>query len=532
VFAAASAVFQAEAAAGAGNTDIRVPTTFEEAMASPQAEQWRQAMDEEMESQMEHGTWQLEYPPPGQKVIGVKWVFDLKRLPNGGIDRFKARLVAKGCSQREGVDFTEVFAPTGKAASLRALLAGVAAKGYVMHQVDVRTAFLNGKLEEVVYTQQPPGYHNGNPRVACRLEKALYGLRQGARAWHEALREELENLGYRAAESDPSLFVSANDQVWILVHVDDMFIAAPDHRAAGVVKSKIATKFDIKDLGEARVYLGMEITRSGGIIKLSQQAYTQELLERFGMADAAPKATPLSPGFRFQNPGESDREQLADGSEFRSVIGALMYLATNTRPDIAQAVGVLARHMAKPTEEHWAAAKGVLRYLVGTKEMGLYFGGESAPKFEAYSDADWAGDLGSRRSTTGYVFKLNGAAVSWSSKLQATVAASSTEAEYQASASACREGLWLRKLAGDLGMGLETMQVMGDNQAALSLIRNPIVSGRSKHIDVLHHFVREREARGEVRFSYCPTNSNVADVFTKALSEGKFAQFRAELGVR
>ena len=444
VVAVASAEVAAEAAAGAGSTGIHVPEMYEEAMTSPQSDLWRQAMDEEMASQMAHDTWRLETPPPGQKVIGVKWVYDLKRLPNGGIDRFKARLVAKGYSQWAGVDFNEVFAPTVKSASLRALLAVVAAEGFVLHQVDVRTAFLNGKLEETVYMQQPLGYFSGDPRMACRLEKALYGLRQGARAWHEALRSELEKMGYDVAESDPSLFIanreSAAGRVWILVHVDDMLIAALDHKAAGAVKSAIAAKFDIKDLGEARVYLGMEITRSGGIITLSQRTFTQEVLERFGMADSDPNITPLSPGFRFQNPGESNRKPLEDGSEFRSAVGALMYLATNTRPDIAQAVGALARHMAKPTEEHWAAAKGVLRYLAGTKEMGLYFGGESALKFEAYSDADWAGDLGTRRSTTGYVFKLNGAAVSWSSKLQATVAASSTEAGFQASASACREG--------------------------------------------------------------------------------------------
>jgi hypothetical protein len=207
-----------------------------------------------------------------------------------------------------------------------------------------------------------------------------------------------------------------------------------------------------------------------------------------------------------------------------------MYLAVCTRPDIAQAVYKLARYMSKPMPAHWEAAKGVLRYVKGTAAYGItYSRGE--PLF-GYADADWASDRDNRRSTTGYVFMLHGGAVSWKSRLQPTTAASSVEAEYMSASSATREAMFLRKLIADLGYAVEAVRIWDDNQGAISLIRNPITSDRSKHIDVQHHFVREKERLGYVSFEYCPTESMVDDMLTKPLPEAKFVQFRLSMGVR
>ncbi|GIL56067.1 hypothetical protein Vafri_11454 [Volvox africanus] len=297
------------------------------------------------------------------------------------------------------------------------------------------------------------------------------------------------------------------------------------------VKQAIGACFKVRDLGEAKMYLGMEIRRpSQEEIILSQQYYIEQLLERRLMTDAKPRSTPLPPGTKVLPAGESDIV-LEDPTPYRKLVGELNYLATSTRPDISQALSFLARFMATPMKGHLNLALGVLRYLSGTRELGLHFGGQDKNRAEGFSDSDWAGDPMTRRSTSGYVFLLNGAAISWSSQLQRTVAASSVEAEYQATASAVREALWLRKLACDLDLEEGAIEIYLDSQGALSLGKNAIISARSKHIDVHHHIVRERVVRGEVKLSYCSTERMVVDILTKALGEIKFVWCRDALGL-
>jgi hypothetical protein len=209
-----------------------------------------------------------------------------------------------------------------------------------------------------------------------------------------------------------------------------------------------------------------------------------------------------------------------------------MYLSVCTRPDISYVTGSLARFMSSPTTVHWQVAKGVLRYLAGTPDKGIIFGDSGNLELTGYCDADYAGDIDTRRSTTGYVFTLNGAAISWQSKRQPTVAASTTEAEYMAAAAAVKEGLWLRKLLSDFGLIFRSVNIFADNQSAIKILRNPISSLRSKHIDVIHHFARERVMRNEVAFCYIPTSLMIADALTKALSGDKFSFCCDGMGVK
>ena len=517
---------QANIMAAAADVKINIePATYQEALAAPDAEQWKQAMDEEMASLHANGTWVLEPLPAGVKAIPVKWVFKLKHDASGNIERYKARLVAKGFMQREGIDFNEVYAPVSKAATMRTLLSLVAADDLELEQLDIKTAFLNGDLEETIYMQQPPGYQEGGSGMACRLVKALYGLRQAPRAWHTRLKAELEAIGFTATEADASLFVRYHKDhaVYLLVYVDDILIVSSSAESVKGVKDMLTSTFDLRDLGEASMFVGLEIQRdrAARTLTIRQSRMANDLVARYGMQQAQPKAIPLTVGTQLTK--ASDDSQLLDKQQFgyAELIGSLLYLSVCTRPDIAQAVGALSRFMAAPTFQHWQAARGVVRYLSGTVHTGISYGHVVAP-LVGYCDADFAGDVDTRRSTTGYVFVLNGGAISWSSRRQPTVALSTAEAEYMAAAHAIKEALWLRKLFADLRVPVDAIDLRSDNQAAIALLKNPIASNRSKHIDVLHHFARERVIRGEVCITYCSTHQQLADCLTKPVGEAKF----------
>jgi hypothetical protein len=470
------------------------------------------------------------------KPIPVKWVFKVKRDGKGNIERYKARLVAKGFLQQEGVDFTEVFAPASKHVTFRALLAVVAAEDLELHHLDVKTAFLYGELEEEIYIEQPPGYEDGKRGVACKLIKALYGLRQAPRMWHIRLTKELESLGFTASSADPGLFVHGEKQVWLLVYVDDIIIVARQKDCLEETKSALQQAFSVRDLGEAKWFLGMVIERSrrAQVIKISQEQMVKKLVVKFGLSEAKTKSTPLALGINLVKAKE---DEVLDKTQYPygELVGSMLYLAVCTRPDIAHAVGVLARYMSAPSMEHWKTARAVLRYVAGSASVGIKFGSTGSRKgsigLVGYCDSDFAGDLDSRRSTTGYVFLLNGGVVSWNSRLQPTTAASTSEAEYMAAAAATKEALWLRKLMADLEHPEECILINCDNQGAIKLLKHPIASTRTKHIDVMHHFVRDRVTRKEVAFQYCKTEDMFADFMTKALSPVKFKACCAGLGI-
>jgi hypothetical protein len=462
-------------------------------------------------------------------------------------ERYKARLVAKGCAQRPG-QVGEVFAPTGKAATIRGLLSRVAAEDLELHQIDFTTAFLNGELEEKddIWVVQPEGFQQhsrstAQQHMACKLNKALYGLKQAPRAWHTTLRTALEHEGFTEGHADPGLFVrnggSGNSATYILVYVDDLLVASRSLQQVQHIKSKMLQHFKGKDLGEARTFLGMEIARdrTRGTLTLTQRAYTRQLISSFSMQHAKPLSCPMSTCDKLDGQGEA-----AGVDRYSELVGSLMYLCTQTRPDIAYVTGVLARHMQAPTKQLMTAAKNVVRYLVGTQGWGLQYGGTVSmldKRLHGYADADYGGDVGTRKSTTGMVFLSNGGAISWSSKLQDTVSTSTMEAEYIAAGAAVREALWLRKLRLDLQaiMGKDStdhpMHIATDSQSALAQLTNRLVNARSKHIDIVHHFARDRVARGEVAFSYVHTADQAADFLTKALTPEKFKACRAMIGM-
>jgi hypothetical protein len=495
---------------------------------------WEEAIASEIASLEANGTWQRVTLPPNKTPIPTKWVLKVKTDGTNKLERCKARLVAKGYRQQEGIDYTEVYAPVGHYTTLRALLAKVAATNMELHLLDFKTAFLNGVLEEEVYIQPPPGPFNLNvgPGQALKLDKAIYGLKQAPRTWHQRLDQELTKLGLTESIADPGLYIDSSLGIYVLVYVDDLLIAAPTESAVKAIKDKLLAAFPARDLGEAQLFLGISITRNRAqkTIKLHQSKGIGQLLDNYGLSSANPKAIPMSTGLQL-TVGEGDPLEAEQAANYRSLVGTLLYLSNCTRPDIAYSASSLARYMAQPTTAHWAAAKGVARYIAGSADAGLVFSGSSSLELEGYCDADYAGDPDTRRSTTGYVFLAGGAAISWTSKRQPIVTASTTEAEYVAAAAAVKEALWLNKLKGDLQLGSNPPLINADNQSALKLLRNPVASQRSKHIDVAYKFARERVNRGEVLFKYISTNAMVADCLTKAVSREVHAMCCMRMGL-
>jgi hypothetical protein len=321
--------------------------------------------------------------------------------------------------------------------------------------------------------------------------------------------------------------------VYILVYVDDMLVACIRTATSSDVKGKLLTAFDGRDLGPVKSFLGIHITRvrANRLITLDQTSSILDLASAYGLRNAKPKSTPMDPGMKLTR---SEGVSLQPGEvPFASLIGSMMYIVMCTRPDAAFSLSGLARFMSQPTSVTWGAAKGVLRYLVSTADLKLCFSGSSSStKLSFYTDADYAACPDTRKSVSGYVCILNGGAVSWSSKKQSTVTLSTTESEYVAAASAVKEVLWFRTLATDLDLNIPKFVIFGDNQAMLQLAKNPILSARSKHIDIVYHFVRERVASGDVSFTYIPTDKMLADIFTKCLPKIKHEKMRSALGLR
>ena len=404
-------------------SEIDEPTTMQEARSSDHAAEWKVATDSEYNSLIENKTWELVELPPGRKADGCKWVFKLKHAGDGTVERFKARLVAKGYAQKCGIDYDETFSPVVRFSSIRFLLAFAVQNDLLIHQMDVETAFLNGKLDEEIYMQQPEGYVKpGEEHLVCKLEK------------------------YRQTEAKP-----------------------------------VSTPADLN-------------------VKLQKEDC-------------------------FSRP--------VDATSYQSMVGSLLYAAIATRPDIAQAVGVVSKFCANPTQNHLTAAKRILRYLKATAYLGLSYKKCADGNLIGYSDADWAGDIDDCHSTSGNVFSFACGAVSWLSKKQATVSLSTAEAEYVALSTATQEAIWLRRLLADVGEPPEgPTEIYEDNQGAVSMAKNPVGHARTKHIDIRYHFVREGVQDGAIALKYIATDEMIADILTKPLPKHGFQKLVTELGMK
>ncbi|KAK0579794.1 hypothetical protein LWI29_031544 [Acer saccharum] len=464
------------------------PVSFEEAN---QEEKWRSAMDDEIRSIEKNKTWELTNLPKGRKAIGVKWVYKTKRNAKGEVQRYKARLVAKGYKQKEGVDYGEVFAPVARLETIRLLISLAAQKSWKIYQLDVKSAFLNGFLEEEIYVEQPPGYvKKGREDKVCRLKKALYGLKQAPRAWNMRIDDYFQENGFEKCPYEHALYMKKETDgslLYACLYVDDLIFTGNNPAMFEDFKRRMVKEFEMTDIGLMAHFLGIEVVQSEKGIFISQSIYAKEILKRFGMEKCNPVTTPVETGLELRKNERGD----VDPTYFKSLVGSLRYL-TCTRPDILYGVGLVSRYMETPDQSHLNAAKRILRYIKGTINDGILYTKCEDCRLIGYSDSDWGRDLDERKSTTGFTFFMGDTAFTWSSKKQAIVTLSSCEAEYVAACSAVCHGIWIRNVLQYLGFPqVNPTEIYIDNRSAIALAKNPVFHERSKHIDTRYHFIRE-----------------------------------------
>ncbi|KAG8474765.1 hypothetical protein CXB51_031711 [Gossypium anomalum] len=410
------------------------PRTYQEAVASPESEKWLEALRSEMDSMYENQVWTLVDPPKGVKPIGCKWVFKKKIDMDGNVQTYKGRLVAKGFRQIHGVNYDETFSPVAMFKSIRISLAIAAFHDYEIWQMDVKTAFLNGKLEEDVYMTQPEGFVN--PKDAgkiCKLQRSIYGLKQASQSWNLRFNDAIKEFGFIKNEDEPCVYkkVSGNTITFLVLYVDDILIMGNDIPTLQSIKTWLGSCFSMKDLGEVTYILGVKIyrDRSRRLLGLNQGTYIDKVLKRFNMEESKRGFLPMRHGISLSKEmcplTPQDRERMSK-ILYASAIGSIMYAMLCTRPDVSYDLSMTSRYQVDPDEGHWTTVKNILKYLRRTKDTFLIYGG--------------------------FVFCLNGGVVSWKSSKQSTVVDSTTEAEYIAASEAAKEVVWIKKFITELGV--------------------------------------------------------------------------------
>ena len=531
------------------------PATIKEAMTSMNWKEWRIAMDEEIEALISNNTWEIVKLPKDRTQISCKWIFKKKRNQNGQVVKFKARLVARGFSQQKGIDFNETFAPVLKFNSLRTLLSLAALYDFEVEQMDVATAFLNGDLQEEIYMEIPTLNHESDSTTelikAKRagyvfiLKRSIYGLRQASREWNRKIDTWLNESGFCRCKTDHAVYFKREVSFIMIItlYVDDILIIGNDKQKIAEFKSSISNVFKMKDLGPVSHLIGIEIirNRTSKTITITQRQYLKDVLRKFDMQDCDPIDCLIDPHQTLLNARD---EGLAEKELYQSAVGSIIYLLI-TRPDIAYVASVLAREMSSPRKVHWRCVKQLFKYLAGTVDTGITYGkaenshhqitaygGDTPMKEFGFSDSNYAHSNSNYKSTSGYVFILNGGAISWEAKRQTVLARSTTEAEYIGLGRAASQAVWLRAFLLELGLKDSiSCLLMGDNQAALKLIDNPKYHDRTKHINVQFHYIREQVNDKAITLKYVSTKNMTADVFTKVLKKHDHQRCMHEMGM-
>jgi hypothetical protein len=517
------------------------PKTLDEALRGPDSKHWEEALKYEINQLQKLGTWVVEDLPAGHTPIPCNEVIKVKRGPDGEIQTYRVRIVAGGHRQVEGINYTETFSAAAKMPTVRAVLANAAHQNWEIEHIDIKSAYLNAELKETIYMKAPRGVlKQGEEGKVLRLKKGLYGLKQAGRGWYQEMsRVFISELGFTRSGIDHSVFFRRHGETHIIVAVatDDMAVTSKHAVDAEKFKSDIRKFWEITDHGPIKWFLGFEIKRdrNARTIAINQRTYIENMVEKFRLTGAKPVSTPMEPGSQFsvdQSPSSLNQVTKMRGVPYMEAIGSVLWPVVVSRPDAAYATGILSQFVQNPGPAHWEGLKRLINYLGCTKNLWLTFGGQKETLIEGFCDSDWASQK-HRHSISGYSFHFGMGAITWSSKKQNVVALSSTEAEYVAQTHAAKEAIWLRSFISEIqGKTKGPLTISCDNQGAIALAKDNKFHGRTKHIDLRYHFIREAVEDGKINVKYVPTDDNVSDIFTKPLPRPKFQRFVELLGLR
>lgn len=511
---------------------VLIPLTMREALSSEHANEWQEAGTYELGTLLQHNVWDEVPRPANAHVICGKWVFNIKEDPDGALS-YRARWVARGDFQLES-KFDELHASSGDFNVAKIVHALAASEDGELITADIQSAYLHSKInrDQPIYVEYPHGFHPiASGDIVCLLNRAIYGLRQGARAWEDQLTLTMGKSGYIYLVTAPSTFYrrDAEGESIIGVHVDDMtsacFTATGAKRSEGErFQNDIAKdyQFTKKDLSKKAKVLGwtVEVNKDEGWIKISVEQKIANMLDKYQMLDSNSVLTPMT--VDLLSAFDQDK---SDGFErppfpYANLVGELLWLLTNARPDIAFSVQVLARFLQRPKEIHWTAAKRVLRYLKGTMDLSLCYRPTGPTTVVGHSDSDWARDPQTRKSMSGCIFTLGGSPVVWKAKFQRAVAFSTAKAEYLAVSMCAREAVWFRHFLSEIGrdLGDKPLEIFVDNEAAIRMTENPVYHSRTKHIDIPAPHIRDKVKRGSISVTHIAGTENPADILTKPLA--------------
>ncbi|CAM8905663.1 unnamed protein product [Rhodiola kirilowii] len=439
------------------------PKNVKEAL---QDDHWITAMQEELGEFTRNNVWDLVPRPNGVNIIGTKWIFKNKTDESGNITRNKARLVAQGYTQIEGIDFDETFAPVARLEAIRLLVAVVCYRKFKLFQMDVKSAFLNGVLCEEVYVAQPKGFEDPHyPDCVYKLKKALYGLKQAPRAWYERLTQFLISMGYTRGGIDKTMFVRKDNKHFIIaqIYVDDIVFGSNSQKMVDEFVAQMQSEFQMSIVGEMNYFLGLQVVQSKEGIFLTQAKYARNLVKKFGLDKATHKRTPAATHVKITKDNAGDS---IDQTLYR--------------------------------------IKRIIKYVSGTSDYGLWYTRDTSGCIVGYSDADWAGNIEDRKSTS---------------------------AEYMAAGSCCAQMIWMKQMLKEVGLDQNTMTLYCDNMSAISISKDPVQHSWTKHIDIRHHFIRELVEDKVISLFHMPTEKQLADILTKPLDAERFETLRSALGL-
>ena len=512
------------AALSAGNILSEIPQTYTEAIKMDN--DWKLAVEEELQSLEESETWELVVPPNNVEIIDSKWVFREKEV--SGCVKKKARLVARGFKQYSLTE--DVYSPVARMATIRVLLSFYVEQNLYVQQLDVRSAFLNGTLKTPVYMKQPEGYVSNDKNLVCKLKKALYGLKQAPKCWNSLFNESLLNLGFQRSKKDSCLYFT--DDTFLLIHVDDLIILSQNVNKLNFVKTNLSRSFKMNEFkNDNIIFLGLEITKINNTLYISQKTLIRKILTKFNMENCKPSSVPMQPKLQLSNANTDCDSNLP----YKELIGCLMYVMLGSRPDLSFCITYFSQFQKCYTIEHWNYLKSVLKYLKQTENYGLKFVKGDNSKVQqtlyAYADSDFASNSNDRKSISGYLIKLNKNIICWKTKKQSTVALSSAESEYIALSACICECLFLGQMLSEiLDSSVFPVYAYEDNQSCIRMA-STLESKRTKHIDVKHYFIRDCLEQGFVILNYVSTENQQADILTKALAVSKFKYLRDCLNV-